>query len=81
MTEVRVHKVSIESPATQALLGVLNAEITEQYPEQGANFFQLDARAKSRGAVEVTVPTRRARSFYLALGFEATAEYFKRKLR
>lgn len=39
------------------------------------------ARAKGRGAVEVTVPTRRARSFYLALGFEATAEYFKRELR
>lgn len=35
------------------------------------------ARARDRGAVEVTVPTRRARSFYLALGFEFTAEFFK----
>ena len=33
--------------------------------------------AGQRGAVEVTVPTRRARDFYVALGFESTAEYFK----
>ena len=38
------------------------------------------ARAKDRGAVEVTVPTRRARSFYLDLGFELTAEFFKLNL-
>jgi len=30
------------------------------------------ARARDRGAVEATVPTRRARSFYLSLGFEPT---------
>ena len=35
--------------------------------------------ASQRGAVEVTAPTRRARDFYLALGFESTAEYFKIK--
>ena len=33
--------------------------------------------ATQRGAMEVTAPTRRARDFYLALGFESTAEYFK----
>lgn len=33
--------------------------------------------AGQRGAVEVTVPTRRARDFYLAMGFESTAEYFR----
>ena len=38
---------------------------------------QAVARARDRGAVEVTVPTRRACSFYLALGFEFTAEFFK----
>ena len=38
------------------------------------------ARARDRGAVEVTVPTRRAGPFYLALGFELTAEFFKLKL-
>ena len=37
------------------------------------------ARAEERGVVEVTVSTRRARSFYLNLGFELTAEYFKLK--
>lgn len=38
---------------------------------------QAVARAGHRGAVEVTVPTRRAGSFYLNLGFELTAEFFK----
>ena len=33
--------------------------------------------AGQRGAVEVTAPTRRARDFYLAMGFEPSAEYFK----
>ncbi len=33
--------------------------------------------ASRRGTVEVTVPTRRARDFYLAIGFESTAEYLK----
>lgn len=37
-------------------------------------------RAKKRGVIEVTVPTRRARPFYLALNFEHTAEFFKLKL-
>jgi ribosomal protein S18 acetylase RimI-like enzyme len=41
---------------------------------------QAVARARDRGAVEVTVPTRRASSFYLALGFELTAEFFKLNL-
>lgn len=36
---------------------------------------QAVARAKDRGAVEVTVPTRRARSFYLGLGFQLTASF------
>jgi GNAT superfamily N-acetyltransferase len=37
-------------------------------------------RARARGAVEVTVPTRRAGDFYLRLGFEQTASYFKLRL-
>ncbi len=41
---------------------------------------QAMGRAKDRGAVEVTVPTRRAREFYLARGFELTAEFFKLSL-
>jgi N-acetylglutamate synthase-like GNAT family acetyltransferase len=34
-------------------------------------------QARAAGAVEVTVPTRRARDYYLRLGFEETATYFK----
>ena len=41
---------------------------------------QAVSRARDRGAVEVTVPTRRAGPFYLELGFELTAEFFKLKL-
>ena len=36
--------------------------------------------ARDRGATEVTTPTRRAGSFYTALGFEPTAEFFKLRL-
>jgi N-acetylglutamate synthase-like GNAT family acetyltransferase len=36
--------------------------------------------ARAAGAVEVTVPTRRAVDYYLRLGFEETATYLKRKL-
>jgi GNAT superfamily N-acetyltransferase len=32
--------------------------------------------ARQRGAVEVTVPTRRAGAYYERLGFERTAEYY-----
>jgi len=39
----------------------------------------LDRAARS-GAAEATVPTRRARDFYLRLGFEETATYLKRTL-
>jgi N-acetylglutamate synthase-like GNAT family acetyltransferase len=38
------------------------------------------ARARSAGAMEVTVPTRRAGAYYLRLGFEETATYFKRRV-
>ena len=34
------------------------------------------AWARQRGAVEVTVPTRRAGAYYERLGFERTAEYY-----
>jgi GNAT superfamily N-acetyltransferase len=36
-------------------------------------------RARAAGSVEVTVPTRRAREFYLRLGFTETATYLKRR--
>ncbi|WP_236788788.1 GNAT family N-acetyltransferase [Amycolatopsis sp. GM8] len=34
-------------------------------------------RARAAGAVELTVPTRRARDYYVALGFTDTATYLK----
>lgn len=37
-------------------------------------------RARAAGAIEVTVPTRRARAYYLRLGFEETATYLKRRV-
>jgi N-acetylglutamate synthase-like GNAT family acetyltransferase len=36
--------------------------------------------ARINGSIEVTVPTRRARDFYAALGFTETATYLKRPL-
>ena len=36
--------------------------------------------ARTLGAIEVTVPTRRAGDFYRRLGFAETAAYFKRSL-
>jgi len=37
-------------------------------------------RARQAGSREVTVPTRRARDYYAALGFTETATYLKRPL-
>lgn len=37
-------------------------------------------RARESGAVELTVPTRRARDYYPRFGFEETATYFKLRL-
>ncbi len=37
-------------------------------------------RARTRGSVELTVPTRRAGDYYLRLGFEETAAYFRVRL-
>lgn len=37
-------------------------------------------RALAAGCTEATVPTRRARDFYVGLGFEETATYLKRRM-
>ena len=52
MAGVIVRKGSVGSPAVQALISALDAEITERYPEENANFFRLDADevAQGRGA-------------------------------
>jgi N-acetylglutamate synthase-like GNAT family acetyltransferase len=54
--------------------------VAERWRRQGHGRSLVAAviqRARGRGAVEVTVPTRRAADFYLRAGFVETAQYFK----
>ena len=54
-----------------------------QHRNKGIGRRLVDAvagRARAAGAVEITVPTRRARDYYLALGFVETATVLKRAL-
>ena len=55
MAGVSVQKASVGSPIVQALISALDAEITERYPEEDANFFRLDEDeiAPGRGALLV----------------------------
>ena len=55
MAGVSVQKASVGSPIVQALISALDAEITERYPEEDANFFRLDEQeiAPGRGALLV----------------------------
>ena len=50
--KIDIRRVSITSAAAQALIRVLNAELSDRYPEPGANHFRLDAAevAPGRGA-------------------------------
>ncbi len=52
MVGVSVQRGSVGTPAVQALMSALNAEIAKRYPEENANFFRLDASetAPGRGA-------------------------------
>jgi len=53
--DVDVRREDITSPAAGALIAALNAELSERYPEEGANHFRLDADevAEGRGAFVV----------------------------
>ena len=42
-TDVKIQECEIESPAAVELLSALNAELDLRYPEDGANFFELDS--------------------------------------
>ncbi|MDA1215782.1 MAG: GNAT family N-acetyltransferase [Chloroflexi bacterium] len=42
MTPLSIQRTQLESPEATGLIDALNAEITERYPEEGANFFHLD---------------------------------------
>jgi GNAT superfamily N-acetyltransferase len=49
---INIRREEIGSAFVQQLIGALNAELEERYPEEGANFFRLDADevADGRGA-------------------------------
>ena len=81
----RVVGYALASDALTFFANGVVAELLELYVEEserGQGFGralvqETVARARDRGAVEVTVPIRRAGPFYLNLGFQATAELFK----
>jgi GNAT superfamily N-acetyltransferase len=47
--ELDVRRIDILSPTAQQLIAALNAELEARYPEEGANFFRLDAEEVSEG--------------------------------
>jgi putative acetyltransferase len=55
MTMVSIQRADLGSDAVRALFSALDAELLERYPEEGANYFRLDARevAPGQGAVMV----------------------------
>ena len=62
---------------------ILELYVVESRRRQGIGASLVNAvvvRARQRDAVEVTVPTRRASSFYEAIGFEPTAQLLKLRL-
>lgn len=52
---VALRRAELSAPVVQRLIAALNAELTERYPEEGANFFCLDTDevADGRGAMLV----------------------------
>ena len=57
MAGVRVEKGSVGSPAVQALIAALDAEISARYPEANANFLRLDAGEVAAGLGAFLVAT------------------------
>lgn len=49
---LEILREDLASPAARLLIGALNAELSRQYPEEGANHFRLDAHevVEGRGA-------------------------------
>ena len=43
MSGVRIEKCDVGSPAAIELIAALDAELDQRYPEEGANFFELEA--------------------------------------
>ncbi|MDE2801775.1 MAG: GNAT family N-acetyltransferase [Chloroflexota bacterium] len=69
--------------ANGTITEILELYVVESRRRRGIGARLVNAvveRARERGAVEVTVPTRRASVFYEAIGFESTAELLKLRL-
>jgi GNAT superfamily N-acetyltransferase len=47
--EIDLRRENILSPMAQQLILALNAELEDRYPEEGANFFRLDADEVAEG--------------------------------
>ena len=41
--EIEIRSEDLDSPAAQLLIAALNAELRARYPEEGVNYFQLNA--------------------------------------
>jgi ribosomal protein S18 acetylase RimI-like enzyme len=70
--------------ANAAILIIQELVVDPAHRQQGhgrALVEALLARGQAAGAVEATVPSRRAHNFYRRLGFHETAMYLKRSLR
>ena len=52
LPELEFRREDLASGVATALIGALNAELSERYPEEGANHFRLDREevAEGRGA-------------------------------
>ncbi len=48
-SRVELRQTNLASPCAQHLIGQLNAELTERYPEEGANFFHLGEEEVAEG--------------------------------
>ena len=48
-TSLQIRREELASPVSQQLIRALNAELDARYPEDGANFFRLDAEEVSEG--------------------------------
>lgn len=49
MPDVIIERTNVESPPALALIGALNAELSERYPEPGANHFRLNPEEVAPG--------------------------------
>jgi GNAT superfamily N-acetyltransferase len=46
---VTIRRAELQSPQAQSLILALNAELEQRYPEEGANFFRLEAEEVTAG--------------------------------